>query len=231
MQSPTGSSDRQGTFLTCVISSLSPATAAMCMATVRFPSMPDTIYRAAGSWMSTLERRKSRGNVCIRSRIFLIADGELWCFLQFRRPVVLDSWVLWAAHVRTNHVHVVAEAEVRPELLMNAFKSYASRALNRAGFDFPDRKRWTKHGSTVWLWSDRSVSDAMRYVAYEQGEAMALFLRETERRSLTVTTPSEVCDGVGVCSGVEVRDGVGVCDGVGECVGLGLRWSWGVRWS
>jgi REP element-mobilizing transposase RayT len=34
------------------------------------------------------------------------------------------AWNLLAAHVRTNHVHVVLEAEVRPEMAMNAFKSY-----------------------------------------------------------------------------------------------------------
>jgi hypothetical protein len=42
------------------------------------------------------------------------------------------NWTLWAAHVRTNHVHAVVEAEVRPEMVMNAFKSYA-----QPGFDAP----------------------------------------------------------------------------------------------
>jgi hypothetical protein len=36
---------------------------------------------------------------------------------------------LLAAHVRTNHVPVVVEAEVRPETIMNTFKSYASRGF------------------------------------------------------------------------------------------------------
>ena len=38
---------------------------------------------------------------------------------------------LLAAHVRTNHVNVVVEAEVPPEKVMNDFKAYASRSLNR----------------------------------------------------------------------------------------------------
>jgi hypothetical protein len=33
------------------------------------------------------------------------------------------GWGLLAAHVRTNHVHVVVEAEVPPEKIMNDFKS------------------------------------------------------------------------------------------------------------
>lgn len=63
--------------------------------------------------------------------------------LQALQEVCLHrSWGLLAAHVRTNHVHVVVEAEVRPEKIMSDFKSYASRALNRLGHDGSDRKRW-----------------------------------------------------------------------------------------
>ena len=41
---------------------------------------------------------------------------------------LLQGWNLLAAHVRTTHVHVVVGAEVRPEKVMLAFKTYASRA-------------------------------------------------------------------------------------------------------
>ena len=56
-----------------------------------------------------------------------------------RRQVVLAAlqerclqqrWTLLAAHVRTNHVHMVVESEARPERVMNDIKSYASRCLN-----------------------------------------------------------------------------------------------------
>ena len=40
------------------------------------------------------------------------------------------DWPLIAAHVRTNHVHTVAESEVHPDKIMNTFKAYASRRLN-----------------------------------------------------------------------------------------------------
>jgi REP element-mobilizing transposase RayT len=104
------------------------------------------------------------------------------------RTVVLDAlreaclfrgWSLLAAHVRTNHVHAVVEAEVRPEKVMNDFKSYASRGLNRLGRDKPDRKRWARHGSTRWLWKDQDVREAIQYVIEEQGEPMALFVAGT----------------------------------------------------
>jgi REP element-mobilizing transposase RayT len=84
-------------------------------------------------------------------------------------------WNLLAAHVRTNHVHVVVEAEARPERIMNDLKAYASRCLNRLGLDPPGRKRWARHGSTRWLWKPQSVSAAIRYIVDEQGDPMAVF--------------------------------------------------------
>jgi hypothetical protein len=70
-----------------------------------------------------------------------------------RGHCVHRGWSLLAAHVRTNHVHAIVEAGIlirkaRPEKVMNEFKSYASRELNRLDRDGPHRKRWARHGST-----------------------------------------------------------------------------------
>ena len=101
-----------------------------------------------------------------------------------RRAVVLEAlrevcghrgWILYAAHVRTTHLHAVVEAEDRREKVMNDLKSYASRWLNRSGFDDANRRRWTRHGSTRWLWDEASVSAAIRYVVDSQGEPMAVY--------------------------------------------------------
>ena len=75
-------------------------------------------------------------------------------------------------------MHVVVEAEVRPEKVRNDFKAYASRGLNRKGGDESARKRWAHHGSTRWLWKDQDVLEAIRYVVEEQGEPMAVFLAD-----------------------------------------------------
>lgn len=88
------------------------------------------------------------------------------------------GWNLLAAHVRTNHIHAIVEADVPPEKVMNEFKSYASRELNRLDGDGPGRKRWARHGSTRWLWKDEDVRQAIRYVVEEQGEPMAVFVAE-----------------------------------------------------
>jgi REP element-mobilizing transposase RayT len=99
--------------------------------------------------------------------------------LEALREVCLHhGWTLLAAHVRSNHVHVVTQAEVQPEKVMNDFKSYASRSLNRLGRDGSDRKRCARHGSTRWLWKDKDVQDAIRYVVEEQGEPMAVFVAD-----------------------------------------------------
>jgi len=100
-----------------------------------------------------------------------------------RRQVVLaalrercqqQNWMLLAAHVRSNHVHMVVDAEVSPERVMNDIKAYASRRLNEVRLDGPDRKRWARHGSTRWLWNREHVSAAIHYVVEEQGDAMAV---------------------------------------------------------
>jgi len=101
-----------------------------------------------------------------------------------RRQVVLKAlqevcsqraWVLLAAHVRSNHVHTVVASDNSPEHVMSAFKSYASRALNRLALDRPDRRRWARHGSTRYLWISPMISAAIRYVICEQGAPMAVF--------------------------------------------------------
>ena len=96
--------------------------------------------------------------------------------LQALREVCLHrGWNLLAAHVRSTHVHVVVEANARPEKVMNGLKSYASRALNRLGKDKIGSKRWARHGSTQWLWNPKDVSAAIRYVVEGQGDPMAIF--------------------------------------------------------
>ena len=114
-------------------------------------------------------------------------DQRPYALDQPRRDVVLAaiiercsqrSWGLIAAHVRTNHVHVIVETEVKPERCMTDLKAYASRMLNHAGFDTPDRKRWARHGSTRWLRKEENAAAAVKYVAEKQGDVMAVFVAD-----------------------------------------------------
>jgi REP element-mobilizing transposase RayT len=85
------------------------------------------------------------------------------------------GWAVLAAHVRTRHVHLVVWGDGTPERIMNEVKAYASRALNRAGIDQPNCRRWTRHGSTRHLFADDVVQRAIRYTIDEQGEKMATY--------------------------------------------------------
>ena len=60
---------------------------------------------------------------------------------QIRRDTLLNAirevctyrgWNALAVHVRSNHVHTVVVAEVRPERVMSDFKTYASRSVKGA---------------------------------------------------------------------------------------------------
>jgi REP element-mobilizing transposase RayT len=113
-------------------------------------------------------------------------DGQrrLSVLETLQRVCIRRGWTLLALHVRSNHVHAVVHANIQPERVMNDFKAYASRALNQAGIDEPGRKRWTRHGSTRYLWTPEHVEAAIEYVVRQQGEPMEVM--ESRERSLTV---------------------------------------------
>jgi REP element-mobilizing transposase RayT len=82
------------------------------------------------------------------------------------------GWVLHAAHVRTNHVHLVVTAEGPPERILNDAKTAASRRLNKAFPAERDRPRWTRHGSTRYVWTEEALAEKVRYVLEGQGEPL-----------------------------------------------------------
>ena len=109
---------------------------------------------------------------------YLDQESRAAVLVALRRQSRYRGGNLLAAHVRTNHGHVVGEAEARPERSRNEFKAYASRELNRLGRDGPDRRRWARHGSTRWLGKDQDVRQAIEYGVEAQGESIALFVAE-----------------------------------------------------
>src|SRR5262245_8069494 len=92
---------------------------------------------------------------------------------EVRRGIVLRTikevaahrkWRLWAAHVRTNHVHVVITAQCKPEKVMVDLKAWCSRRLKEACKESSNRDRWTQHGSTRYLNDEESFNAAVKYV-------------------------------------------------------------------
>ena len=86
-----------------------------------------------------------------------------------------DGFDLHAAHVRSDHVHVVVGGDAEASRILQRIKVYSSRALNRR---FGHKKhRWTTHGSTVHLWHPQKVSEAVDYVVNQQGRPMAHYVQ------------------------------------------------------
>jgi REP element-mobilizing transposase RayT len=102
-----------------------------------------------------------------------------------RRRIVLDSmvdlckrrkWRLYAAHIRQEHVHMIVQASGKPENVMNALKAFATRRLNQfESNEKKNRKRWSRHGSTRYIWDDEGLASAVDYVIRGQGEPMACY--------------------------------------------------------
>ena len=67
-------------------------------------------------------------------------------------------------------VHVVVYGLGSPEPILNAFKSYATRALRNAGLISIQVKPWARRGSTVYLWKDRDMEKAVEYVVSGQDQ-------------------------------------------------------------
>lgn len=79
------------------------------------------------------------------------------------------GWCLRAAHIRSNHAHVVVSATAIPGRVMGDLKAWATRHVVQAGYRPPGTHLWTRHGSTRHLWEARGVAAACRYVLHEQG--------------------------------------------------------------
>ena len=79
-----------------------------------------------------------------------------------------------AINVRTNHAHSVISALSLPEPILDAFKSYSTRALRAAGLLSVQIKPWARHGSTIYLWKERDVERAVEYVLLGQDHEFKL---------------------------------------------------------
>lgn len=87
----------------------------------------------------------------------------------------LRGWLLKAINVRTNHVHTVVIAGPKPELVLNAFKANATSKMLAANAWQRGLKPWSRHGSTRYLWTEKSLERAVDYVLNGQGDELPDF--------------------------------------------------------
>jgi REP element-mobilizing transposase RayT len=108
-------------------------------------------------------REKELSNLKNKPFIF---DAETPDIIKSAVHEVCDfrKYQLIALNIRTNHVHCVVTGSAKPELIMNSFKSYATRGL-RDKLNLPASvKVWSRHGSTRYLWSESQIESAVDYV-------------------------------------------------------------------
>lgn len=150
-------------------------------------------FHTYGSWLpgderGTVRRHQNRYGEPMRGRCDALhaRSREL---LQ-SAPVVLDTaerlvvlrafsevcqhrgWSMHAAHVRTNHVHVVVTAGAPPERIMGDLKAWATRRLAEAGHRARGARVWVRGGSQRVLWDQAAIDAARFYVLHEQGEPL-----------------------------------------------------------
>ena len=82
----------------------------------------------------------------------------------------IRGWEVRALNVRTNHVHLVVTADVRPAQVMSQLKAWCSRRLSEHLGLKGDRTKnglkdwWSEHGSTIWINDESHFNNAIKYV-------------------------------------------------------------------
>ena len=92
-----------------------------------------------------------------------------------RETCDIRGWVLRAVNVRTNHVHSVVTANRTAESVMNAFKANATSKMIAGSVWQRGLKPWSRHGSTRYLWTEKSLAHAIDYVISGQGDKLPNF--------------------------------------------------------
>jgi REP element-mobilizing transposase RayT len=158
-----------------------------------FPLAYLITFRCYGTWLHGDERGSYRRSYGVLSGVSPIAPKPGLRRAETKQlkhaPVMLDGkqravveksvrevclhrkYHLRAINVLSNHAHSVVSASVEPEPILDAFKSYATRALRQAGLLSARIKPWARHGSTIYLWKERDVEKAVEYVLLGQGDS------------------------------------------------------------
>jgi len=137
-------------------------------------SVDDEHNAYGSSFIPPDSAREARARVAMEQPPFTMNAAQR----DIVRDAIVDlarekDWRLWAAHVRTAHVHTVITAAREPGRVMSDLKARVSRDLTRAGFDSAERRRWTRHGSTRHLFTEAEVVEKMDYTLNKQGAPMA----------------------------------------------------------
>jgi hypothetical protein len=89
-----------------------------------------------------------------QSTFEVLLDGEQRACVEaaVRSTCGIRGYGLFAVNVRTNHGHAVISSAVKPEVIISAIKSNATRELRAAGLVDSDAQVWSRGGSRRYLW-------------------------------------------------------------------------------
>jgi REP element-mobilizing transposase RayT len=105
--------------------------------------------------------------------VTLDADQRASVERGIRETCELRQWLLRAAQVRTNHVHVVVSIGAAPvERTLNALKANTTRQMRQDGRWPHQHSPWANRGSTRYLWNQHSIERAIDYVTNSQGSPL-----------------------------------------------------------
>ena len=72
------------------------------------------------------------------------------------------SWLLYAVNARTNHVHVVVAAYLKPQTIRDQLKAHCTGQLRRQPQPLICERTWTKGGDCEVLFDEQSLANASR---------------------------------------------------------------------
>ncbi len=121
-------------------------------------------------WLETNTRR-------LKKEIVMLDPAQRHCVeVASRETCEIRGWHLHAINVRTNHVHLVVSAgEKKPEIVLNACKSNATRRMRETGRWQSTTSPWADKGSKRYLWNEQSIARAVDYVINGQGDDLPDF--------------------------------------------------------
>ncbi|MEX2173079.1 MAG: transposase [Pirellulaceae bacterium] len=124
-------------------------------------NLPGTPHDAGWNRLEFDSRRR-----LVAKPIYLVNEQAAIAFAQFEETAAYRCWQLIAVSVMANHVHLAVgvPGDPQPEDILRDFKSYASRALNRAFGRPASGTWWTESGSKRKLKDEAAILSAAAYV-------------------------------------------------------------------
>ena len=101
---------------------------------------------------------------------WMLVDARSWKQRFEQCATVANTCFARLTFGRTTYAPCRVSAMRKPEPVLDAFKAYATRALRRAGLIGLKTRPWSRHGSTIYLWTEQNVAKAIEYVMLRQGD-------------------------------------------------------------